>query len=232
MSAVMRSEESARSRYLPAGLGLDSESARWKMAEALERRGIRDASVLDAMATIARHLFVDPALASRAYQDEALPIGLEQTISKPSIVSRMIELAAQPIPFNERRHARVLEIGSGCGYQAAVLGHVFGSVVSIERLQPLHDLARRNLRRIGNRNVRLVYGDVSRDCHRRRPRRRNSGSVIASDSYWWPPGGARQPGGLSATSSGRAFILHRLAPVRAGCSSFCAHGRWYPIIPQ
>ncbi len=159
MSAVMRSEESARSRYLPAGLGLDSESARWKMAEALERRGIRDASVLDAMATIARHLFVDPALASRAYQDEALPIGLEQTISKPSIVSRMIELAAQPIPFNERRHARVLEIGSGCGYQAAVLGHVFGSVVSIERLQPLHDLARRNLRRIGNRNVRLVYGD-------------------------------------------------------------------------
>ncbi len=143
----------------PAGLGLDSDSARWSMAETLEKRGIKDPSVLDAMATIPRHLFVDPAIASRAYEDVALPIGLEQTISKPSIVARMVELAALPVPFNERRAARVLEIGSGCGYQAAILGQVFGEVVSIERLRPLYQLARTNLNKIRSRNVRLVFGD-------------------------------------------------------------------------
>lgn len=159
MSAVLAPENMRRNSITPAGLGLDSDSARWSMAEGLEARGIKDPAVLDAMATIPRHLFVDPAIASRAYEDVALPIGLEQTISKPGIVSRMIELAALPIPFNERRAARVLEIGSGCGYQAAVLGHVFGQVVSIERLGALHHLAKRNLKQIGNRNVRLVLGD-------------------------------------------------------------------------
>lgn len=129
------------------------------MAEALEARGIKDPAVLDAMAHVPRHLFVDPAIASRAYEDVALPIGLEQTISKPSIVARMIELAARPIPLAERRGARVLEIGSGCGYQAAVLARVFGQVVSVERLKALHHKAASNLRRAGVENVRLIHSD-------------------------------------------------------------------------
>lgn len=159
MSAVLAPEYHRPSRLSPAGLGLDSDATRWSMAEALEARGIKDPAVLDAMAHVPRHLFVDPAIASRAYEDVALPIGLEQTISKPSIVARMIELAARPIPLAERRGARVLEIGSGCGYQAAVLARVFGQVVSVERLKALHYKAGSNLRRAGVGNVRLIHSD-------------------------------------------------------------------------
>ncbi|MGH1361046.1 MAG: protein-L-isoaspartate(D-aspartate) O-methyltransferase [Burkholderiaceae bacterium] len=161
MSAVLAHENMPRRPLStsPVGLGLDSDSARWSMAETLERRGIKDPSVLDAMATVPRHLFVDPAIASRAYEDVALPIGLEQTISKPSIVARMVEIAARPVPFAERRAARVLEIGSGCGYQAAILAQVFGEVVSVERLRPLHQLAKSNLKLVPSKNIRLVFGD-------------------------------------------------------------------------
>ena len=99
--------------------GLASERVRARMVERLRELGIRDGRVLAAMAAVQRHLFVDPALASRAYEDTALPIGLGQTISRPYVVARMIELALEGIAA--ARSAKVLEIGTGCGYAAAVL---------------------------------------------------------------------------------------------------------------
>jgi len=212
VNAVFAPERRRPDRISPAGLGLDSDATRWTMAEALEARGIKDPGVLDAMAHVPRHLFVDPALASRAYEDVALPIGLEQTISKPSIVARMLELAASPIPLTERRAARVLEIGSGCGYQAAVLAQVFGQVVSVERLRALHHKAARNLRGAGVSNVRLIHSDghlglknsppVSRNCAGGSTRRRYPGRITASDSCRRAAGCACQQAQQSATMSG------------------------------
>ncbi|MCL4746309.1 MAG: protein-L-isoaspartate(D-aspartate) O-methyltransferase [Burkholderiaceae bacterium] len=136
-----------------------SERSRQRMIAALRSAGIRDADVLLAMDRVARHLFVDPALASRAYEDVALPIGHGQTISRPSTVARMIETVAAPIPAAQRRKAKVLEVGTGCGYQAAVLAAMFGEVISIERLRGLQDNARANLRALRLPNLRLVFGD-------------------------------------------------------------------------
>ena len=128
----------------PAGLGLDSQHVRARMVERLVAEGVRDARVLDAMRAVPRHLFVDSALANQAYEDTSLPIGLGQTISKPSVVARMIELMLALRPAGTRP-ARLLEIGTGCGYQAAVLAQIGRSVVSIERLRPLHERAREHL---------------------------------------------------------------------------------------
>jgi protein-L-isoaspartate(D-aspartate) O-methyltransferase len=143
----------------PSGLGLDSERARHRMVDALRAQGIRDAGVLAAMQRVPRHQFVEPGLASRAYEDVALPIGHGQTISKPSTVARMIETVAAPIDASARRQARVLEVGTGCGYQAAVLAAVFGEVISIERVRGLHETSRANLRPLRLGNLRLVFGD-------------------------------------------------------------------------
>lgn len=144
---------------LASGPGPDFERSRLRMAQRLAQEGIRDAHVLDVMASVPRHLFIDSALTSRAYQDVSLPIGHGQTISKPSIVAQMIELAAAPVAEVDRSAARVLEIGTGCGYQAAVLAGVFGEVVSIERVRALHDMAARRLRSLGLGGVRLAFGD-------------------------------------------------------------------------
>lgn len=150
----------------PSGLGLDSAVVRRRMVERLRAEGVHCAPVLAAMDAVPRHHFVDSALATQAYEDTSLPIGLGQTISKPSVVARMIALL-----FQARADAlagaadsagplgRVLEIGTGCGYQAAVLGLLARSVVSIERLRPLHDKARVHLDLVAARKVRLVYGD-------------------------------------------------------------------------
>lgn len=144
----------------PAGLGLDSQRARYRMVERLMRNGIRDTDVLDAMAAVPRHLFVEQGLASRAYEDVALPIGHQQTISKPSVVSHMLETVLQPLPLSDRRSARVLEIGTGCGYQTAVMAHLFGDVVTIERIRSLHDLAERNLSGLSlPGRLRRIFGD-------------------------------------------------------------------------
>ncbi|MEZ5602855.1 MAG: protein-L-isoaspartate(D-aspartate) O-methyltransferase [Burkholderiaceae bacterium] len=143
----------------PGGLGLASDRARASMVESLRRIGVRDAQVLDALSLVPRHAFIDAALASRAYEDVALPIGHGQTISKPSTVARMIELVAQSLPPSRRAAAQVLEIGTGCGYQAAVLARVFGQVVSVERVRGLHEQARNNLRAMRLANLRLVFGD-------------------------------------------------------------------------
>jgi protein-L-isoaspartate(D-aspartate) O-methyltransferase len=128
------------------------------MVATLRQQGIRDERVLAAMAKTVRHNFVQAGLASRAYEDVALPIGHEQTISKPSTVARMIELGVerQTKPLAE---LRALEIGTGCGYQAAVLATIFGSVVSIERIRGLHELAAQNIRTLQCKHLRLMFGD-------------------------------------------------------------------------
>ena len=117
--------------------------------------GVKHAKTLDAIATVPRHAFMDAGLHPQAYEDSALPIGHQQTISKPSVVARMIELLHKSKqPLN-----KVLEIGTGCGYQAAVLSLLANEVYSIERVRPLHDLARDNLRPFRIKNLRLIYGD-------------------------------------------------------------------------
>lgn len=143
----------------PAGsdAGLASARVRERMVARLRAAGIRDARVLEAMAAVPRHAFVDSALASRAYEDSALPIGFGQTISQPYVVARAVELALAARP--DAREMKVLEIGTGCGYAAAVMAHVFGIVYSIERLRPLYERARVNLRPLRLPNLHLVYGD-------------------------------------------------------------------------
>ena len=137
--------------------GLVSERARLRMVELLREQGVRSPAVLRAMSTVPRHIFVEHGLASRAYEDVALPIGHGQTISKPSTVARMIQLMVDPVPEGRLKSLKVLEIGTGCGYQAALLMQLSKQVVSVERLKPLHDKARANL--VGHHQIRLVYGD-------------------------------------------------------------------------
>ena len=137
--------------------GLISARVRDRMVDRVRELGVRDPRVLEAMRIVPRHLFVDEALASRAYEDTALPIGQGQTISQPYIVARTAELALEDLP--DARAARVLEVGTGCGYAAAVLAQLFGEVVSVERLRALHERARANLRPLRLSNVRLMFGD-------------------------------------------------------------------------
>jgi protein-L-isoaspartate(D-aspartate) O-methyltransferase len=144
-------------RHAPAGLGLDSIQVRARMVERLRADGVRDERVLAALGVVPRHAFVDTALANQAYEDTSLPIGLGQTISKPSVVARMLELLLAPHAPGAR--LRLLEIGTGCGYQAALLALLARSVVSVERLKPLYDKASDNLAALRLSTLRLVYGD-------------------------------------------------------------------------
>lgn len=131
-----------------------TEAIRRAMVARVASQGVRDHLVLAALAAVPRHLFVEPALSSQAYIDASLPIGHHQTISQPYIVARMIEAMS-----DGRQLSRVLEIGTGCGYQAAVLARVATEVYSIERIKPLHELAKANLRPLRLSNLRLHYGD-------------------------------------------------------------------------
>lgn len=154
--------DSAR-RVAPSGLGLDSAGIRKRMVDRLVAAGLRDDLVKDAMSQVPRHVFVDTALVNQAYEDTSLPIGLGQTISKPSVVARMIELLMAGANARAKRSlGQALEIGTGCGYQAAVLARLSRQVMSIERLRPLHDKARENLAPLRQMNIRLVYGDGMR----------------------------------------------------------------------
>jgi protein-L-isoaspartate(D-aspartate) O-methyltransferase len=136
------------------GIGMTSQRTRMRMVERLRAQGIRDETVLAAMGEVPRHIFVDEALSSRAYEDMALPLGYGQTISSPHTVARMTELAR-----NGRPLGKVLEIGTGCGYQSAVLCRVARQVYSMERLAALIRKARRNLRQAGVANIHLRHGD-------------------------------------------------------------------------
>jgi protein-L-isoaspartate(D-aspartate) O-methyltransferase len=160
---VQHAKRDAALQQAPSGLGLDSADVRKRMAARLRDAGVRDERALAALAQVPRHLFVDAALVTQAYEDTSLPIGHGQTISKPSVVARMIELLLGGA--NARRTqqlGRVLEIGTGCGYQAAVLSTLAQHVVSIERLRPLHDKARELLAPLRPAHLRLVYGDGMR----------------------------------------------------------------------
>ena len=136
------------------GLGMTSQRARDRLIERLKKDGIADRRVLEVMRRLPRHLFVEEALASRAYEDTALPIGLGQTISQPWIVARMTEALIEP-----KLPARVLEIGSGSGYQAAVLAALVENVYSVERIGELLRNARRRWRKLGIDNVRSRHDD-------------------------------------------------------------------------
>jgi len=140
------------------GIGMTSDRTRARMIERLRNDGIRDEVVLSAMNGVPRHIFVDEALAIRAYDDVPLPIGNGQTISQPWVVARMSELAR-----NGRTLDAVLEIGTGCGYQTAVLAHLATTVYTVERIAALVNKARRNLTSLKLRNVRLKHGDGSAD---------------------------------------------------------------------
>ncbi len=146
----------------PSGTGLDSAGVRRQMVERLLRSGLRDLRVCAALAEVPRHLFVDSALVPQAYEDTSLPIGHGQTISKPSVVARMIELLLAGSNAQQADGlGKVLEIGTGCGYQAALLAALARQVYSVERLQALHDRARNNLEplRIWRDRIRLIFGD-------------------------------------------------------------------------
>lgn len=142
-----------------AGIGMTSARTRGRLVERLREQGIRDETVLAAMGVVPRHLFVDQALESRAYEDTALPIGFGQTISNPYIVARMAELARHGESGQGRPLGRVLEIGLGCGYQAAVLAKVAREVVSLDRIAQLVGRTRVRLRELRINNVRPKHGD-------------------------------------------------------------------------
>jgi protein-L-isoaspartate(D-aspartate) O-methyltransferase len=145
----------------PEGTGLDSGTVRLRMVQRLRDEGaISDERVLSALGAVPRHRFVDAALASQAYEDTSLPIGAGQTISKPSVVGRMLELLLQGEAARQAGDlGRTLEIGTGCGYQAALLAQLARSVISIERIAALHELARERLAPVRPRDLRLVLGD-------------------------------------------------------------------------
>ena len=144
-----------RSHPQVQGIGMTSQRTRARMVERLRKDGITDEAVLAALGSVPRHLFVEEALASRAYDDDALPIGFSQTISQPYVVALMI----QALRAGGRELGKVLEIGTGCGYQAAVLAQLASEVYSIERIAPLLAKARANLRSLRLSNLRLKHAD-------------------------------------------------------------------------
>jgi len=205
-----------------AGLGMTSQRTRARMVQRLRDQGIRDERVLAAMAAVPRHLFVEEALASRAYEDTALPIGFGQTISQPYVVAKMIEsLIAGRAP------GKTLEVGTGCGYQAAVLARVFPEVYSIERLKGLLERARRNLLALRLKNLRLAHGDGYAGLERAAP---FQAIIVAAAAPRLPEALLRQlaPGGrmvlplvsgggqrlLLVERSGRGFVESELDAVR------------------
>jgi len=136
------------------GIGMTSQRTRERLIQRLKDEGIKDRRVLNVMRDLPRHIFVDEALASRAYEDTALPIGHGQTISQPYVVARMTEALME-----RGRPENVLEVGTGSGYQTAVLSRLVRRVYSVERIEALHDQARKRLRELQIRNVRLRHSD-------------------------------------------------------------------------
>ena len=200
---------------------MTSQRTRARMVERLRAKGIRDERVLGAMGSVPRHLFVEEALASRAYEDTALPIGFSQTISQPFVVARMIEAVLASRPGN------VLEVGTGCGYQAAVLAQLYPEAYSIERIKALLERARRNLLPLRLANLRLAHGDGYAGLEKAAP---FQAIVVAAASRQVPQALLRQlaPGGrmilplhegagqrlVLYERNGRGFAESELEPVR------------------
>ncbi len=137
------------------GIGMTSQRTRGRMVERVRQQGVRKETVLAALAAVPRHIFVDEGLAHRAYEDTALPLGYGQTISQPYVVARMIELLLE----GRQGLGKVLEVGAGCGYQAAVMARLGDEVYAIERIGALLERAKENLRQIREFKVRLKHGD-------------------------------------------------------------------------
>ncbi len=137
-----------------SGIGMTSARTRERLVQRLREQGITNLAVLDRVRNVPRHIFVDEALASRAYEDTALPIGFGQTISQPYIVARMTETLLDGGPLD-----KVLEIGTGCGYQTAMLAPLVGRVYTVERIEGLQQRAKERLRELRVRNVRFKHGD-------------------------------------------------------------------------
>jgi protein-L-isoaspartate(D-aspartate) O-methyltransferase len=137
-----------------SGIGMTSARTRDRLVQRLREQGIANLAVLDRVRNVPRHIFVDEALGSRAYEDTALPIGFGQTISQPYIVARMTEALLEAGPAEN-----VLEVGTGCGYQTAILAPLVARMYSIERIEPLLARARERLKELGIRNVRFRHGD-------------------------------------------------------------------------
>jgi len=155
---------SAVSRVDLNGIGMTSQRTRERLIQRLSDQGISDMAVLDVLRTTPRHLFLDEAMAHRAYEDVALPIGFQQTLSQPYIVARMTELLLAAGP-----RQRVLEIGTGSGYQTAILAQLVDEVYSVERIKPLQQKARQRLRKLKLRNVHMTHADGGMGWEERGP---------------------------------------------------------------
>ncbi|HXG28195.1 MAG TPA: protein-L-isoaspartate(D-aspartate) O-methyltransferase [Nevskiales bacterium] len=194
------------------GLGMASSRSRERLVQQLREEGIRDARVLAAIAKVPRHRFIDEALASRAYDNTALPIGFGQTISQPYVVARMTEqLLAEP------GVRTVLEVGTGCGYQTAILAELVDQVYSIERLQPLYQQARTRLRELGYTRVWLLHGDGYKGWPEHAP---YDGILVAAASHSVPEALLRQlkPGGRMIIPVGPpgCQVLQRIVRTETG----------------
>jgi len=204
---------SRRSHAQTQGIGMTSQRTRVRMVERLRKEGITDETVLAALGTVPRHLFVEEALASRAYDDDALPIGFSQTISQPYVVALMIQALRAG-----RELGKVLEVGTGCGYQAAVLAQVAIEVYSIERIAPLLMKARANLRELRLPNVRLKHGDGNLGLPGAAP---FDSIILAAASARLPPALLQQlaPGGRMILPFGSSEQVLRLVErTRSGYS--------------
>ena len=171
------------------GIGMTSRRTRDRLIQRLREEGIHDERVLDAIRRVPRHVFVDEALASRAYEDTALPIGHGQTISQPYIVPRMTQAL-----IAGGRPKKVLEVGTGSGYQTAVLACLVDEIYSVERLEPLMKFARKRLREIGCRNVHIKLSDGSWGWKEHAP---YDGIIVTAAAAELPPSLVEQlaPGG-------------------------------------
>lgn len=138
------------------GIGVTSRRTRERLVAKLEEKGIRNSHVLDVMRAIPRHIFIEEAFSHLSYEDIPVNIGYKQTISQPFVVARMTQAILEAGPLK-----RVLEIGTGCGYQTAIAASLADEVYSIERIRPLHEKARQNLELLGLDNIHLIHGDGS-----------------------------------------------------------------------
>ena len=171
------------------GIGMTSQRTRERLIQRLSEQGVTNIRVLDVIRNTPRHIFLDEALSHRAYEDTALPIGYGQTLSQPYIVARMTEIL---LGASGGKLEKVLEVGTGSGYQTTVLAQLVGQVFSVERIKPLQDKARDRLRQLGLRNVQLKHAD---------------------GGYGWPEMGPYD--GILSTAAPRAVpdeLLAQLAP--------------------
>ena len=209
------------------GIGMTSERTRLRMIEQLRREGITDERVLNAMTEVPRHLFVDEGIASRAYEDVALPIGHGQTISSPTIVALMTQLLLENGPMR-----KVLEVGTGCGYQTAVLARLVEEVYTLERIAPLMDKARRHLRDLRYYNVRYKHVDGHGGYPEAAP---YDGILIAASAARVPDALKEQlaPGGRMVLPVGvEDQWLHVVDRTPAGFTEKrCAAVRFVPLLP-